>query len=203
LGGELEPDEKKVGVGMFGIRPEGIEMDGKALDSLFRALSPADCARCCLECVWNAAAMDDLNRPGSVIMNCFDPACHGVGSCPEEDAWLPDKVSETLETPLATGAGWGSWPGSSLSGISKSSPADWRSKAAALSAAGILGEVRSVAKGLIAGCRNDWASSWSTSKSSSSAPSKNAGSRSSAGGSVCCAGGMTVTLGGFAVPSKM
>jgi hypothetical protein len=40
--GELELDEKKVGVGMLGIRPEGIDIDGKALDSLFSALSPTE-----------------------------------------------------------------------------------------------------------------------------------------------------------------
>jgi hypothetical protein len=49
--GELALEEKNVGVGMFGMRPEGIEMDGKAFESLFRALSPADCERCCLDCV--------------------------------------------------------------------------------------------------------------------------------------------------------
>jgi hypothetical protein len=42
LCGELELEEKKVGVGIFGMRPEGIDMDGKALDNLFSALSPAD-----------------------------------------------------------------------------------------------------------------------------------------------------------------
>ena len=96
LGGELEPDVKKVGVGMLGMKPEGIEMEGKALDSLFKALSPTDCDRCCLDWDWNAAAIDDLNRPGSTV-NCFGPACHGVGSRARGD-WRPGEFNKPLGT---------------------------------------------------------------------------------------------------------
>lgn len=61
-------------------------------------------------------------------------------------------------------------------------PLGLRSNAAAFSAAGVRGDVRRVAKGLIAGCRNVWASSWSTSKSSSSGPSDCGESCSGSGG---------------------
>ena len=111
--GELEPELKKVGVGMLGMRPEGIEMDGRAFDSRFRALSPTDCDRCCLDCDcdWNAAAIDDLNRPGSAIKNCFGPACHGVGSRTEGDA-RPGAFPGTVGMVLETGRVWsGSWLG--------------------------------------------------------------------------------------------
>jgi hypothetical protein len=34
---------------MFGMRPDGMEMDGKAFDNLFKALSPIECERPCLD----------------------------------------------------------------------------------------------------------------------------------------------------------
>jgi hypothetical protein len=148
LSGEVEVDEKKFGVGIFGKRPEGMEMDGKAFEILFRAFSPADWERCCLDCVWNAAAMDDLNRPGSEVENCFGPACQGSGS-----RVAVSGVSSGMRTVCL------SWLGSSLSSISKSPAAGWRAKAAALSAAGVFGDVRRVTRGLMAGWRIDCASS--------------------------------------------
>lgn len=83
---EVDEEEKKVGVVILEIRPDGIEMDGNALDNLFNALSPTDCERCCRECVWNAATIDERNRPCSGTINVLGPACHGVGSTAAVDA---------------------------------------------------------------------------------------------------------------------
>jgi hypothetical protein len=158
LSGEVEVDEKKFGVGMFGKRPEGMEMDGKAFEILFRAFSPADWERCGLDCDWNAAAMDDLNRPGSAVENCFGPACQGSGSRATGDG-RSARYLAVSGVSSGMSAVFISWLGSSLSSISKSPAAGWRANAAALSAAGVLGDVRRVTRGLMAGCRMDCASS--------------------------------------------
>lgn len=188
--GELdELDEKKGGVGRLDISPEGIDMDGKALDSLFRAFSPAEDARLCLDPFLIAIDMDDLNFPDSETWNCLGPACHGVGKraidgsgttdSGRADALLPT-VARAGSVECRNGRRSGKLPSSdkctclSSSITSKMPPPASRSRAAALSAAGVLGEVKSVARGLIAGCIKDWASSWSPSNSSSSAPSERA-----------------------------
>ena len=173
-------------MGRLDISPEGIEMDGKALDSLFRAFSPTEDARLCLDPLLIAIDMDDLNFPDSETWNCLGPACHGVGKRAMGGSGTTDSGRSDARLPTVATAGSvecrSGRPSEKLpsrdtcacrssSNTSKMPPPASRSRAATFSAAGVLGEVKRIAKGLIAGCMNDWASTWSPSNSSSSAPS--------------------------------
>lgn len=132
---------------MFGIKPAGIEIDGKALDSLFKAFSLTEADRWTLD--WKTLDIDPiLGDVGSITENFLGPACHGAGRF-TAGAWGAGLCRK------GANGGMAFWP----SKTSKRPPPGSLSIAAAFSAAGVRGEVNRVAIGLMAGCMNDCASS--------------------------------------------
>ena len=75
---EAPNDAKNEGVGMLGMRFAGIDIVGKAFDSLFRAFSLTEDDRVCLD--GKIPDADGVRGGvGSETVNCLGPASQGEG----------------------------------------------------------------------------------------------------------------------------
>ncbi len=162
------PKELQNGDFWLEMKPLGMGMDGKALVSFFNAFSLIEDER--RDLAWKTAAIEEtLGGDGSTMVNSLGPACHGAGitsggaGCslggqrdltPAAGVALSDELVELdmLSWSMEAIEGRSS---TRLLTTSKSPPPGSWSIAAVFSAAGVFGEVRRVATGLMAGWMNE------------------------------------------------